>query len=151
MTLIESTGWSVTRHSMRLFRKLVQPDGRCSMHACPRMKHWPLAKTWCTGALLQLRWGPLAGTGHIPTDEMEMATHLYLAIQAFFRRYEDLQQRPFIITGVRPAQLGTSRAVAVAGRVDCQGQHMSPDQRVHVALRTCSAPTNVAGCGRYCK
>lgn len=74
------------------------------------------------GAFLQLRWGPLAGTGHIPTDEMEMATHLYLALQAFFRRYEDLQQRPFIITGVRPAQSGTSLAVAVAGsscRVSC--------------------------------
>ena len=103
------------------------------------------------GLFSQLRWGPLAGTGHIPTDEMEMATHLYLALQAFFRRYEDLQQRPFIITGVRPAQPGTSRAVAVAGRADCQGQHVRPDQRLHVALRTCSAPTNVASGGLYLK
>ncbi|KAK9835972.1 hypothetical protein WJX81_002745 [Elliptochloris bilobata] len=40
-----------------------------------------------------------AGSAHIPTDEMEVAAHLYIAIQAFFERHSDLQRRPFFITG----------------------------------------------------
>lgn len=42
---------------------------------------------------------PLPGNGRIPTDEMEMAAHLYIGIQAFFARHADLRRRPFIITG----------------------------------------------------
>ena len=42
---------------------------------------------------------PLPGNGRIPTDEMEMAAHLYIGIQAFFARHADLRRRPFFITG----------------------------------------------------
>ena len=42
---------------------------------------------------------PRPGNGRIPTDEMEMAAHLYIGIQAFFARHADLRRRPFFITG----------------------------------------------------
>ena len=41
----------------------------------------------------------LAGSGRIPTDEMELAAHLYIGIQAFFARHAGLQRRPLFITG----------------------------------------------------
>lgn len=40
-----------------------------------------------------------AGSGRIPRDEMEIATDVYLALQDFFERNEDLQHRPFILSG----------------------------------------------------
>lgn len=42
---------------------------------------------WCTGSR------------GIPTDETQIATDLYDGLQAFFAKHEDLQNRPFFITG----------------------------------------------------
>lgn len=40
-----------------------------------------------------------AGARGIPTDEMEVAADLYIALQGFFSRYKELQDRPLFITG----------------------------------------------------
>ncbi|KAG2487387.1 hypothetical protein HYH03_013956 [Edaphochlamys debaryana] len=39
------------------------------------------------------------GSASIPTDELGMAGHLYAALQGFFARHRELQERPLIITG----------------------------------------------------
>ncbi|KAK9907324.1 hypothetical protein WJX75_001489 [Coccomyxa subellipsoidea] len=41
----------------------------------------------------------IAGKKGIPTDEMEVATDLYVGLQKFFGKYQDLQPRPLFITG----------------------------------------------------
>ncbi|CAL8469775.1 g9317 [Coccomyxa elongata] len=41
----------------------------------------------------------LAGKRGIPTDEMEVATDLYIGLQKFFAKFQDFQSRPLIITG----------------------------------------------------
>ena len=41
----------------------------------------------------------VAGKRGIPTDEMEVAADLYIGLQEFFGRYEELQDRPLFITG----------------------------------------------------
>ncbi|BDA47762.1 probable serine carboxypeptidase CPVL [Coccomyxa sp. Obi] len=41
----------------------------------------------------------IAGKRGIPTDEMEVATDLYIGLQIFFANFEQLQTRPLIITG----------------------------------------------------
>ncbi|GFR46980.1 hypothetical protein Agub_g8632, partial [Astrephomene gubernaculifera] len=40
-----------------------------------------------------------AGNSSIPTDEMGMATHLYTALQGFYRAHAELATRPLFITG----------------------------------------------------
>jgi len=51
---------------------------------------------------------------------MELAAQLYVAMQAFFERYADLQRRPLFITGVRfCARPGADRRPACLRALPC--------------------------------
>ena len=41
----------------------------------------------------------IAGKRGIPTEELEYAADLYIALQGFFAKHKELQQRPLFITG----------------------------------------------------
>ncbi len=41
----------------------------------------------------------IAGKRGIPTEELEYAADLYIALQGFFAKYKELQRRPLFITG----------------------------------------------------
>lgn len=61
----------------------------------------------------------LVGSDSIPTDEMQMATHLYLALVSFFEQHRSLQQRPLIIAGEIPSppMLSTNNSICSASHI----------------------------------
>lgn len=61
-----------------------------------------------------------AGKEGIPTDELEVAADIYTALQAFFRKHAELQERPLFISGESYA----GKYVPAIG-TPVQAQHMN--------------------------